>query len=159
MPPIITGRLTAAPLGKPCSGRFRTVRGGEGGRGGAELVHAAGEELRQERLRVAERARSRFGGLADPRLLQHVGGEEYGVVVVVPHGVVSFQHGDQQRGAGRLDGEQDAEATVGGRARPELQQPLGRCLAQLFLDLAGDLLQPGRRAAGGSLPRSSASQS
>jgi hypothetical protein len=128
------------------------VRGGEGGRGGAEFVRAAGEELFQERLGVAERVRCLPGGLVQgsgPRLLQHLGGEEDSFAVVVLHGVVSLEHGDQQRGAGRLDGEQDADAAVGGRARAELHQALGRRLqAQLLFDLADDLVKPGRRPGG-----------
>src|SRR5580704_9905891 len=60
----------------------------------------AGEELFQERLRVAERVRGLLAGPVGPGFLQDLGGEEDGVAVVVPHNVVSLQHGDQQRGAG-----------------------------------------------------------
>jgi hypothetical protein len=98
--------------------------------------------------------RGRLAGPVGPGLLQDLGGEEDGVAVVVPHGVVSLEHGDQQRGAGRLDAEQDADAAVGGRARPELQQVFGQRLeaqllkAQFLLDLAGDLVEPGCRLGG-----------
>jgi hypothetical protein len=89
------------------------------------------------------------GGLVQgsgPRLLQDLGGEEGGFAVVVLHGVASLEHGDQQRGAGRLDGEQDADVAVRGRARAELHQALGRRLqVQLLFDLAGDLIKPARR--------------
>ena len=120
-----------------------------GVRGGAEFVRAAGEELFQERLRIAERVRGLLAGPVGPGFLQDLGGEEDGVAVVVPHGVVSLEHGDQQRGAGWLDGEQDADAAVGGRARPELHQALGRRLqVQLLFDLASDLIKPRRRPGG-----------
>jgi len=93
--------------------------------------------------------RGLLAGPVGPGFLQDLGGQEDGVAVVVPHGVVSLEHGDQQRGAGRLDGEQDADAVVGGRARAELHQVLGRCLeAQFLLDLGGDLIEAGRRSGG-----------
>jgi hypothetical protein len=83
------------------------------------------------------------------RLLQDLGGEEDGFAVVVLHGVASLEHGDQQRGAGRLDGEQDTNVAVRGRARAEFHQPPGRRLqVQLLFDLADDLVKPGRRPGG-----------
>jgi hypothetical protein len=80
-------------------------------------------------LRFVERAGGGLGGLACSHFSQGLGGEADGFAVVVADGVGSFQHGDQQGGAGRLDGEQDADAAVGGRARPQLKQALGRGLA------------------------------
>jgi hypothetical protein len=68
--------------------------------------------------------RGRLGRLPGSDRPQHPGGEENGFAVVVPHGAGSFQHGDQQGGAGGLDGEQDAGAAVGGRAGPEHDNPL-----------------------------------
>src|SRR5690242_20154090 len=98
---------------------------------GAEFVRAAGKEFLEERLRIAERVRCLLGGLVQGpglRFLQDLGGEEDGFAVVVLHGVASLEHGDQQRGARRLDSEQDADVAVGGRARTELHQALGRRL-------------------------------
>jgi hypothetical protein len=44
--------------------------------------------------------------------------------LVILHRFASFQHRDQQRGAGRLDGEQNADAAVARRAGAQFQQAL-----------------------------------
>ena len=66
------------------------------------------------------------GAWPGPDARQDARGQGDGFAVMIVDRVVSLQHGDQQRGASRLDGEQDADVTVTGRPGPQLQQVPGR---------------------------------